>query len=158
MASPSPSSSSTDRIEKQIEIAAPRARVWRALTDVKEFNAWFGVRLVGAFRAGARVKGQITIKGYEHVTMDVLVERVEPETFFSWRWSPYAVDPKVDYSKEERTLVEFRLEETKGKTLLKVVESGFDKVPAARRAEAFRMNSGGWEAQLQNLARHAAAK
>jgi len=155
--SPAPSSS-TDRIEKQIEIAAPRSRVWRALTDVKEFNAWFGVALEGAFKPGAHVKGRITIKGYEHVTMDVKVEKVEPESFFSWRWNPYAVDPKVDYSKEERTLVEFRLEETKGRTLLKVVESGFDKVPAARRAEAFRMNEGGWTGQLKNIERHVAAR
>lgn len=149
---------STDRIEKQIELAAPRSRVWRALTDVKEFNAWFGVRLEGAFEPGATVKGRITIKGYEHVTMEVVVEKVQPETFFSWRWHPYAVDPKADYSKEPATRVEFRLEERKpGTTRLTVVESGFDKLPAARRAEAFRMNEGGWTAQLQNVARHVAA-
>jgi uncharacterized protein YndB with AHSA1/START domain len=147
--------SETDRIEKQIELRAPLARVWKALTDAGEFGAWFRVRLNGPFAAGRRVTGQITHPGYEHVTMDVTVEKMEPERLFSFRWHPGAVDMKVDYSQEPTTLVEFRLEQTpKGTTRLTVVESGFDAIPASRRDEAFRMNSGGWEIQVENIRRH----
>ena len=144
----------TDRIEKQVLLRAPRARVWRALTDSAEFGAWFGVRVQGAFAQGARVKGQITTPGYEHVTLEIDIERIEPERLFSYRWHPYAVDAKVDYSSEPTTLVEFRLEEAKEGTRLTIVESGFDRIPAARRAEAFRMNDGGWTYQIKNIERH----
>jgi uncharacterized protein YndB with AHSA1/START domain len=150
-------STSTDRIEKQIVLKAPRARVWRALTDAAEFGTWFGVKLDGAFTPGAQVKGQITIPGYTHVVMQVDVVRVDPQTLFSYRWHPYAVDHKVDYSKETPTLVEFKLEDAQGGTRLTVVESGFDKLPAARRAEAFRMNDGGWTGQIKNIERHVTA-
>ena len=114
---------------------------------------WFGANLQGQRMApGQRVKGPITIKGYEHVEFDVMVERVEPEDLLAFRWHPYAVDPKIDYSKEQRTLVTFELKDAGSGTLLNVIESGFDSVPPARRMEAFRMNSGGWEAQLKNIA------
>jgi uncharacterized protein YndB with AHSA1/START domain len=148
---------STDRIEKKVVLRAPRSRVWRAIADEKEFGAWFGVRLEGAFAPGKRLKGQITVPGYEHVTMDITVERVDPERLFSYRWHPYAVDPGVDYSAEPTTLVEFRLEDVAGGTELSVVESGFDRIPVARRAEAFRMNEGGWAEQMKNIERHVAA-
>ena len=145
---------SSDRIEKAVVLRAPRARVWKALTDSKEFGTWFGVRMNGAFTAGSKVKGQITIKGYEHVTMEIDIVTIEPQTYFAYRWHPYAIDPKVDYSGETPTLVEFRLSDADGGTRLEVVESGFDKLPAARRSEAFRMNDGGWTGQLQNIERH----
>jgi uncharacterized protein YndB with AHSA1/START domain len=146
----------TDRIEKQVLLGAPRSRVWRALTDAAEFGSWFGVKLESAFKAGAKVRGQITHPGYEHLTLEVVVDRVEPEHYFSYRWHPYAVDPKIDYSSEPTTLVEFRLEDTREGTKLTIVESGFDRIPLARRAEAFRMNEGGWTAQAQNIERHVA--
>jgi uncharacterized protein YndB with AHSA1/START domain len=146
--------SDTDRIEKQIVLRAPRTRVWKALTDSKEFGAWFGVRFEGQFAAGRPIRGRITIPGYDHLTMEVTVEKLEPESFFSWRWHPAALDPKVDYSKEPTTLVEFRLADAPGGTGLTVVESGFDRIPAARRDEAFRLNSGGWAAQVENIRRH----
>lgn len=146
-----------DRIEKQILLRAGRSRVWRALTNAQEFGTWFRVKLEGDFMAGGRVRGQITHPGYEHVTMEVTVERMEDQQVFSFRWHPYAIDPKVDYSREPTTLVEFRLEEVADGTLLTVVESGFDRIPAARRAEAFRMNTDGWGAQLENVQRHVAA-
>jgi uncharacterized protein YndB with AHSA1/START domain len=147
----------SDRIERSILINAPRSRVWRALTTAEEFGRWFGVDLRGqAFRAGRRTRGPIAIEGYTHLEFDVDVERMEPETLFSWRWHPYPIDPKVDYSQEEPTLVTFTLEDAPGNaTLLKVAESGFDKVPAHRRMEAYRMNSGGWDAQVENIRRHA---
>src|SRR5688572_16483938 len=134
---------STDRIEKEIVLRAPRSKVWRAITDHKQFGTWFRVDLEGEFRPGHTTRGRITHPGYEHVTMEVQVEAIEPERYFSYRWHPYAVDPKIDYSAEPTTLVEFTLEEVAQGTRLRVVESGFDQVPAARRAEAFRMNEGG---------------
>jgi len=148
--------SQTDRIEKQVRLRAPRARVWRALTDAREFGEWFRVNLEGPFVEGAIVRGRITHPGYEHVRMEVLVERIEPERYFAYRWHPAAIDPKVDYSSERTTLVEFRLEEVGAETLLTIVESGFDRLPTARREEAFRMNDEGWGIQAQNLGRHVA--
>ena len=145
---------STDRIEKRLEVKAGRSRVWRALADAGEFGAWFGVNLDRPFTPGATVRGRLTIPGYEHVTLEILVEQVEPEAYFSYRWHPGAVDPAIDYSAEPTTLVEFRLEETAGGTLITITESGFDRLPASRRAEAFRMNEGGWNSQSRKLAEY----
>ena len=149
--------SAADRIEKSIHIKAPRSRVWWALSNAEEFGNWFGAALKGqSFAPGQRVRGNITIAGYQHVLFDVVVERIEPEHLLSYRWHPYAVDPAVDYSKEQRTLVTFELKDAADGTLLTVVESGFDDVPPSRRLEAFRMNSGGWEGQLKNIDKHVA--
>jgi uncharacterized protein YndB with AHSA1/START domain len=145
---------SADRIEKVTELRAPRARVWKALTSPDQFGAWFGATLTGTFAEGETVRGQITSPGYEHLTMEIVIERVRPEDYLSYRWHPYAIDPKVDYSKEPSTLVEFTLEDSKEGTRLTIVESGFDRIPLARRAEAFRMNDGGWAAQLENVKRY----
>jgi uncharacterized protein YndB with AHSA1/START domain len=150
---------STDRIERNILLKAPRSRVWRALSNPKEFGDWFGVSLLSkSIAAGQPVRGHITHPGYEHVVFEVMIERVEPEHLLSWRWHPYAVDSAVDYSAEPTTLVVFELQDAEGGTLLKVVESGFDNVPAARRLEAFRMNSGGWDQQMKNIEKHVAAR
>lgn len=150
-------SMSTDRIERNILLKAPRSRVWRALSNAEEFGDWFGVALKGkTFAAGQRIKGQITHPGYEHVVWDVLIERLEPERLLSWRWHPAAVEPSVDYSKEATTLVVFELKEVEGGTLLSVVESGFDSLPPSRRLNAFRMNSGGWDEQMKRIERHVA--
>jgi len=143
-----------DRIEKSIELAAPVSRVWRALTDYREFGEWFRVELEGPFVPGQVSRGRITYPGYEHVIMQVTVQKMEHERLFSYTWHPYAIDPKVDYSHEPPTLVEFKLEKIPSGTRLTVTESGFDKIPANRRAEAFRKNESGWAAQLQNIERH----
>ena len=148
--SPSP----TDRIERQIVLRVPRSRVWRALTDPAEFGSWFGIRMAGTFAPGVRVRGTVTHPGYEHVAWDITVERMEPERLFSWRWHPHAVERGVDYSQEPTTLVEFALEDVPEGTRLTVVESGFDQVPLARRAQAYRMNSDGWSQQLKAIERH----
>lgn len=149
---------STDRIEREILLKAPRSRVWRALSNAEEFGRWFGAALKGkTFAAGQRVQGPITYPGYEHLVFDVTIERVEPERLLSFRWRPAAVDPSVDYSKEPTTLVVFELKEVEGGTLLSLVESGFDGIPPARRLEAFRMNSGGWDIQMKNIEKHVAA-
>jgi uncharacterized protein YndB with AHSA1/START domain len=147
----------TDRIETRVEVNAPRSRVWRAVSTAREFETWFGIQLDGEFAAGATVRGRITIKG-ELLTLDLGVERIEPEHYFSYRWHPYAIDPKVDYSAEPRTLVEFRLDEIAGGTgtAVTIVESGFDSIPLARRAEAYRMNDKGWAGQTKKLAAYVA--
>jgi uncharacterized protein YndB with AHSA1/START domain len=142
---------STDRIEKKLVLRASRSRVWRAIANAKEFGTWFRMNLEGEFAEGATIRGRITHPGYEHVTLDLRVERIEPERYFSYRWHPYAIDPAVDYSAEPTTLVEFTLEETEGGVALTIVESGFDRIPLARRAEAFRMNDQGWAGQIKNL-------
>jgi uncharacterized protein YndB with AHSA1/START domain len=139
------------RINKQIEIAAPVRRVWQALTDSRQFGEWFRVMLEGPFVAGQPVCGQLTYPGYEHVRMEVEVKDIEPESYFSYTWHPYAVDPKVDYTSEQPTLVEFRLQAAPKGTLLTLTESGFDRLPADRQAQAFRMNNGGWDQQAKNL-------
>jgi uncharacterized protein YndB with AHSA1/START domain len=144
----------TDTIVKQVLLRAPRARVWRALTDASQFGAWFGVKFSDPFAAGARIRGPITFKGYEHLTLDMTVETIEPEHRFAWRWHPNAIDPKRDYSAEPTTLVTFTLEEVAGGTMLTVVESGFDAIPAERRAEAFRGNEGGWAHQMESIAKY----
>ena len=145
---------STDRIEKKLILRAPRSRVWRAIASAEEFGAWFGVKLDGAFAEGAAIRGKITHPGYEHLTMEMLIERIEPERYFAYRWHPYAISPTVDYSAEPTTLVEFRLDEANGGTVLTLVESGFERIPVERRAEAFRMNDGGWTEQMKNIERY----
>jgi uncharacterized protein YndB with AHSA1/START domain len=142
---------STDRIEKQVILDAPRARVWRALTDVAQFNSWFGVSLTTPFEPGAEVSGKIDIPSYEHVTMRIWIETMDSERFFSFRWHPYAVEPGVDYSVEPTTLVSFTLEDAPAGTKLTIVESGFDAIPASRRAKAFSMNDKGWTGQAENI-------
>ncbi len=145
----------SDRIEKRIELKAPVSRVWRALTDYREFGEWFRVKLDGPFVPGQTSTGFITHPGYEHLKWEAVVQALEPERLFSFTWHPYGIDPKVDYSKETPTLVEFRLEKTAAGTLLLLTESGFDKIPAGRRAEAFRMNDNGWAEQMTNIEKYA---
>lgn len=155
----------TDRIEKRVLLRAPRERVWRAVSDAKEFGAWFGVEFDGAFAPGARIKGKIVPtqadpevakmqEPYTGMAFDFTVERIEPMRLFSFRWHPFAVEPGVDYSKEPMTLVVFELQEAAEGTLLKITESGFDRIPLARRARAFAANEGGWEHQTRLIAKY----
>jgi uncharacterized protein YndB with AHSA1/START domain len=142
----------SDRIEKHFQVSAKRSRVWRAISDAGEFGTWFGMKLDRPFAPGATVFGRLTIPGYDHVTLEILVEKIEPEGYFSYRWHPYPMNPATDYKAEPTTLVEFRLEETSGGTAITITESGFDRLPASRRAEAFRMNEAGWAGQSKKLA------
>lgn len=146
-----------DRIEKRVELKAPVSRVWRALTDHREFGEWFRVKLNGPFVAGQVSRGQITYPGYEHIKWYAVVQKMEPEQLFSFTWH-HSHDPNVDPSKEPTTLVEFRLEKTKSGTLLTVIESGFENLPPERRAETFRMNEGGWTQQMKNIEAYLAKK
>ena len=141
---------STDRIEKRVVLRAPRSRVWRAISDAKEFGTWFRLTLDGAFAAGKTVQGS-----HDAFKVEMRIERIEPERYFSYRWHPYPKDPAKDYAEEPMTLVEFTLEDAEGGgTVLRIVESGFDRIPLARRAEAFRMNTEGWSGQIRNLERY----
>jgi uncharacterized protein YndB with AHSA1/START domain len=154
LATERPTMTSTDRIEKKVTLKAPRSRVWRAISSADQFGKWFGVKLDGEFSEGATVNGKILNPQYAHIQMELLIERVQPESLFSYRWHPYAIDPTADYSSEPTTLVEFRLDDANEGTLLTIVESGFDRIPLARRAEAFRSNDGGWTGQIKNIARY----
>lgn len=160
-------STNTDRIEKKVLLRAPRERVWRAVSDAKEFGSWFGVAFDGPFVAGTPITGKIvpttvdaevamSQKPYTGVAFEFSVDRVEPMRLFSFRWHPYAVDPGVDYSKEPTTLVQFELEEVAGGTMLTVTESGFDRIPLERRAKAFAANEGGWSAQMKLIEKYLA--
>jgi uncharacterized protein YndB with AHSA1/START domain len=163
---------STDRIEKQITLRAPVSRVWRAIADAQEFGRWFGFEITGSFAEGKSMKGVFQgkldeaaliehqkslglrptkLKLPDENTSFCTVERIEPERYFSFRWIPYGIDAEADLENEPTTLVEFRLEAVGEGTLLTIVESGFDRLPAHRRERAFRMNEGGWAAQAQNV-------
>src|SRR3979411_1906714 len=148
---------STDRIEREILLRAPAPRARPAAAGGEEFGAWFGMKLEGTFAPGGRVHGEITLPDHGQVTIEIAIERMDPENRMSYRWHPYAVESGVDYSSEPTTLVEFQLEAVAEGTRLRVVESGFDRIPAARRAEALRMNDAGWAEQLENIARHVAS-
>jgi uncharacterized protein YndB with AHSA1/START domain len=141
-------------IEKTIELKAPVSRVWRALTDHREFGEWFNVKLDGPFVPGKVSNGRITYPGYEHLTFELVTRKIEPERRFAFSWHPYALDPNVDYSKEPSTLVEFRLEPKDESTVLHLTESGFEAIPEGRRFEAFRKNDEGWTEQMSNIKKY----
>ncbi|MEQ9347704.1 MAG: SRPBCC family protein [Thalassospira sp.] len=142
-------------IEKSIEIKASRARVWQALTDHRQFGAWFGVDIEAPFTVGEVSNGKITIEGFTHVPWNSTIKAMEEPAYFAYTWHPYAVDPKVDYTDEPETLVEFWLEETEGQTSVRVRETGFDNLPSHRVAEALRANTNGWGFQLENIKKYA---
>lgn len=159
--------SETDRIQKKVFLRAPLARVWRAISDSNEFGAWFGMRFEGPFRAGQAIRGAVTPtvaddeaaktqKPHEGLFVELFVDRIEPERLFSFRWHPFAIERDVDYSAEPTTLVTFELVEEKGGVTLTITESGFDRIPIARRAKAFAANEDGWEAQPKLLEKYLA--
>ena len=145
------------RIVKQIALNAPLSRVWLALTDYREFGEWFRVRLDGPFAVGEISRGQITYPGYEHLKWQAIIEKMEPERLFSYRWH-HSHDPNADILKEPTTLVEFRLEQTKTGTRLTLTESGFESLPEDRRSKAFRENEGGWTEQMKNIEKYVTEK
>ena len=166
---------SLDKIEKSVTLRAPVARVWRAIADAREFGRWFGFQLEGEFTPGKTMRGSFEgsideaaivehqkqlglkpskLKLPEKTTTFCTVERIEPERYFSFRWIPYGIDAEADPENEPTTLVEFRLEPVAEGTLLTIVESGFERVPAHRRERAFRMNEGGWAAQAENVKKY----
>jgi uncharacterized protein YndB with AHSA1/START domain len=160
-------STAPDRIEKKIMLRAAVERVWSAITDAEKFGSWFGVKFDGAFAPGAKIIGRITPtkvdpevaklqEPHAGKPFEFRIDRIEPMKRFSFHWHPYAVDPATDYSKEPMTLVAFELEQVSGGTMLTITESGFDKVPLARRAEAFEANEGGWTHQAKLIEKYLA--
>lgn len=147
-------STTPDRVEKRTVLRAPRERVWRALATAEELGAWFGADLHGEIAPGATVSGKITHPDFTLITMTLTVVAVDPGERLAWRWHPYAVDPDADYGDEPTTLVDIRLADAPGGTQLVITESGFEALPEGRRALAFRMNDGGWDIQLRNIAGH----
>lgn len=159
--------STTDRIEKKVLLDAPLERVWSAISDAEQFGTWFGMKLDGPFKPGARLTGSIVPtkmdaevakmqEPHAGKSFEIRVDRVEPRRLFSFYWHPYAIEAGADYSKEPMTLVAFELETASGGTMLTITESGFDKVPVARRAEAFKANEGGWNEQAKLIAKYLA--
>jgi uncharacterized protein YndB with AHSA1/START domain len=158
---------STDRIEKRVLLRASRERVWRAISDSKQFGSWFGVEFDGPFVPGASIIGKMVPtrvdaevakrqEPYRGYRFEFAVDRVEPMRLFSFRWHPFAMDSSVDYSKEPSTLVAFELAEAADGTMLTVTESGFDQIPIERRAKAFAANEGGWAAQMKLIEKYLA--
>jgi uncharacterized protein YndB with AHSA1/START domain len=147
--------SALSKVERSSLVRAPRSRVWQALTNLKEFSKWFGVEAEGEFAPGAHVRMISTHESYKGVEVFVDVIKMEAPETFSWRWHPGAKQPGEDNSREPMTLVEFRLTEVEGGTMVTVVESGFDKLSLARRARVFEENDKGWEFQLASLTRYA---
>ena len=145
-----------NHIEKTTVLRAPQTRVWQALTDAEQFGAWFGVKWTGPFAPGRPMKGTMSMRG-ESFTIELTIDRIDPEAYFSYKWHPYAIDPKTDYSAEPMTLVEFRLKTVPDGTELTVIESGFDRIPTQRRDEAYRMNDGGWKSQIEKLRKYVTA-
>jgi uncharacterized protein YndB with AHSA1/START domain len=147
-----------NKIEKRIEINAPIAVVWKALSDYREFGEWFRVNVDRPFAVGQKIRGKLTYPGFENYPWEIVVQHLDPEHHFSFTWHPYAIDQKRDYSKETPTLIEFKLEKTNKGTVLHLTESGFDKIPDDRREEAYAMNSEGWAEQMKNIEAHVVSK
>ncbi len=160
---------SGDSIRKNVLLRAPQERVWRAISDAKQFGGWFGVDFEGDFVAGAHMIGRLvptkvdpevakTQKPYEGMTFEFHIDRIEPMRLFSFRWHPFAVDKDVDYATEPMTLVTFELRRAPDGTMLTIAESGVDGIPLARRADAFSANEEGWTAQAQLLEKYLTAE
>jgi uncharacterized protein YndB with AHSA1/START domain len=159
--------SSTDRIEKRVVLRAPRERVWRAISDAKEFGTWFGVEFAEPFAAGRRMAGRIVPtkvdpevaklqEPHRGTAFEWSVESIEPMQRISFRWHPFAIERDHDYSNEPTTLVVFELAEVAGGTELRITESGFDAIPLERRAKAFAANEGGWTHQAKLVEKYVA--
>jgi uncharacterized protein YndB with AHSA1/START domain len=157
----------TDRIEKKVHLRATRERVWKALTEAKRFGYWFGMDFDGEFAPGRRMAGRIeptkvdpTVAKMQEplrgIPFEFVIDRIEPMNLFSMRWHPHALEQGKDYSPEPMTAIQFALEDEPGGTLLTITESGFDRIPVERRAEAFEANSGGWDHQGKMLASYLA--
>ena len=158
----------TDRIQKRVVLRAPLPRVWSAVSDSSRFGAWFGARFEGPFVAGKPAKGTIAPtkvdpevaklqESHAGLPINLLIERVEPMRLFSFRWHPFAIEKEADYSNEPTTLVSFELAEVPGGTELVITESGFDALPASRRAKAFEANDGGWTHQARLVEKYLAS-
>jgi uncharacterized protein YndB with AHSA1/START domain len=156
---------SSDRIEKKVILHADRKRVWQAISDSKEFGSWFGMKIEGPFTPGKTVLASIATSAvdpdsakvaaeFSGLIFPIMVEEVEAERLFTFRWHPHAIERGKDYASEPTTLVTFKLTDVPGGTELTVTESGFDGIPLDRREKAFTSNTHGWEAQLLRIGKY----
>jgi len=154
-----------NRIYETITLRASRGRVWFAISDAKEFGAWFGASFDGPFAPGERVTGTITPttvdpevaaqqQPYAGMAMQIWIDQIEPERLFSFRWHPFAVDEDADFDAEPKTLVTFELKDDPDGVVLTITESGFNRLPPERRVKAFTANEQGWEKQLRLLQKY----
>lgn len=159
----------TDRIEKQILLRAPRERVWHAIADSTQFGKWFGVSVQGPFVQGQRVSGRIVPTSVDPevakmqepwtgMACDFYIERVEPMSRLSFRWHPGGEEVSPDAPQDQMTTVTFELKDEPGGVLLTITETGFDRVPLERRAKAFADNEGGWEMQTRLIEKYLAQR
>lgn len=148
------SANDPDRIVKIVELNAEVPRVWRALTDHREFGQWFRVSLDGPFEVGKLTTGRITSPGHEHVRWESVTEQMVEERLFVFSWPPSAVDPDTRYDDGAKVVVEFRLEPVGDGTRLTITESGFLQFPEAKRLEILRSNAEGWDLQAGYVAAH----
>lgn len=156
---------SANEIVKQVVLQAPLERVWRAITDSTAFGTWFGAEVDGPFEAGARLRARVRPtrvdreiarhqQPYDGVEFVLVIERIEPMRRFSFRWHPGGEGVGTDTADAEMTRVDFDLEDTADGVRLTITESGFERVPLARRAQAITDNTGGWEAQAGLIAKY----
>lgn len=144
-----------DRVEKSLDVRAPRSRVWRAISDAREFGTWFGLgeplELQGTFEPGGRIL--VRWAGRREPELFCTIERVEPERLLAFRWVPYEIADGDDPARHPTTLIEMRLADCDIGTRLTISESGFAALPADKQYKRDQ-NGMGWAIQLQSIAQH----
>jgi uncharacterized protein YndB with AHSA1/START domain len=146
----------SERIVKHIVLNAPIERVWRAITDHREFGSWFRVDLDSPFVVGQTTTGRMTYPGHEGRPWSSKTVRMDAPHHFAFTW-PHAEGPGDDPDDAPTTLVEFRLEPASNGTCLTITESGFEALPPDRRVNVMRGNEEGWGIQATNVAAHVTA-
>ena len=144
----------SDRIEREIAIAAPVERVWSVLTEPEHVGQWFGQGQPTA--VDLRPGGIMVLDHGKYGTFLPRIDKVDPPHYLSYRWA--SAYPGEEATDENSTLVEFTLTPDGGGTRLRLVESGFASlyVPPERRAVAsHESHSQGWPDALEGLRRHA---
>jgi uncharacterized protein YndB with AHSA1/START domain len=141
----------TDRIEREIVVAAPPERLWEILTRPEHITRWFMGR---ESQVDLRPGGAMVLTNEEFGKFQGIVETVDPPRVFSYRWARH---PDTPVAEGTATLVEFTLTPEGDGTRVRVVETGFAgtdavKVDQERHAEA---NSQGWLQVLDTLRQYA---
>lgn len=145
-----------DKIVKTVELNAPPAAVWEALTDHRAFGHWFHVALDQPFKAGRNSTGHITFPGHEGVRWLVFIERMDNEKLFSFRWYDTHDGSGEPGHGACEFLTTFELEPAENGTRLTITESGFAALPEPKRTDMRRDITEGWNIQAENLAAYLA--
>lgn len=131
----------TISITRSVDIAAPRAAVWAALTTADGLASWFPQRATMDLRIGGG--GVMTFEGHGDYAFEI-AELSEPDVV-AFVWASAEL-PDIN---EGGTLARFTLSDIPGGTRVTVVESGFEKLPDPDAAA--RGNEEGWEEELGEL-------